>query len=118
MAGCDTQIKYEFNDTVTGEPYGYDDRDMAGFSAEELFGEPMSYGEIETAERAAECFVDVWTRLGEEDYIREQMPYIVNYYTEQEMWYVSGSMEEIVPGGVCHATFSKDGELLAAWGEE
>ncbi len=114
IGGCDTPIEYEYSEVSTEEHKGYD----TAFSAENFFGEPVSYGEIETAERAAECFVDVWTRLGEEDYIRDQMPYIVTYYTEQDMWYVSGSMEEIVAGGVCHAIFLTDGELLAVWGEE
>ena len=108
MTACSSKNVYVF-DTAS-----FDIPEKTAAWTEDFFGEKPSYGEIKTAEKAAQCFEDLWKSS---DYdICQERPYIVSY--ESDKWYVRGSMEEMVPGGVAHAIFSDSGELLAAWGEE
>ncbi len=108
MTACSSKNVYVL------DPAFFDIPDKTTAWREELFGEKPLYGEIKTAEQAAQCFEDLWNVM---DYdVHQERPYIVSF--EPGKWYVRGSMEELTPGGVAHAIFSDSGELLAAWGEE
>lgn len=89
---------------------------LADFSAEAILGEPVFFGEVKTAERAAECAEQVWSEVYGEDAILRQRPYRVQYDKISGIWCVCGDGAYLqgACGGVAVAYIARDdGELLA-----
>ena len=100
------------NDTRTIEDF--ERADLTGISDEGVY-----YGEVTTAEQAAQIAEEVWSDHYSKKEITGQRPQQVIYLEGANVWLVEGTMCSDCCGGTLHAYISaEDGKILALWGEE
>ena len=77
-------------------------------------------GPIEDAKTARRAAMDIWLQIFDCD-IEGERPYKVDYDSENEVWYVCGTLHihsVSAKGGVAKILIDKNGDIISVWHEK